>query len=87
MLDTIPIFLETYTTGITELDALELEGEEEGTSYLSNINEVPDFIDEPPVEVGVGEVSPAIFSIYAFLSLKVNFQQNPSRAEAIRAPV
>ncbi|KAF5388082.1 hypothetical protein D9615_000588 [Tricholomella constricta] len=35
-----------------ELDALALEEEEEGTSYLADLNKVPDFIDEPPVEVG-----------------------------------
>jgi len=35
-----------------ELDALQLEDEEESTSYLADINKVPDFIDEPPVEVG-----------------------------------
>lgn len=34
-----------------ELDALALEEEEEGTSYLADLNKVPDFIDEPPVEV------------------------------------
>jgi charged multivesicular body protein 5 len=36
----------------SELDALELETEEEGTSYLADINKVPDFIDEPPMELG-----------------------------------
>ncbi|KAK7061970.1 vacuolar protein sorting-associated protein 60 [Favolaschia claudopus] len=35
-----------------ELDALALEAEEEGTSYLADLNKVPDFVDEPPVEVG-----------------------------------
>ncbi|KAF8639942.1 hypothetical protein AX17_001192 [Amanita inopinata Kibby_2008] len=35
-----------------ELDALALEEEEEGTSYLVDLNKVPDFVDEPPVEVG-----------------------------------
>ncbi|KAJ2931718.1 hypothetical protein H1R20_g5507, partial [Candolleomyces eurysporus] len=35
-----------------ELDALALEQEEEGPSYLADLNKVPDFIDEPPVEVG-----------------------------------
>ncbi|KAG5342304.1 Charged multivesicular body protein 5 [Termitomyces sp. T112] len=35
-----------------ELDALALEEEEEGASYLADLNKVPDFIDEPPVEVG-----------------------------------
>ncbi|KAK0461931.1 vacuolar protein sorting-associated protein 60 [Desarmillaria tabescens] len=34
-----------------ELDALALEEEEEGTSYLADMNKVPDFIDEPPVEI------------------------------------
>jgi charged multivesicular body protein 5 len=34
------------------LDALALEEEEEGTSYLADLNKVPDFVDEPPVEVG-----------------------------------
>jgi len=33
-----------------ELDALALEEEEEGTSYLTDLNKAPDFIDEPPVE-------------------------------------
>jgi charged multivesicular body protein 5 len=35
-----------------ELDALQFEEEEESTSYLADINKLPDFIDEPPVEVG-----------------------------------
>jgi len=34
-----------------ELDALQFEEEEEGTSYLADINKVPDFVDEPPVEI------------------------------------
>jgi len=34
-----------------ELDALALEEEEEGTSYLADLNKVPDFVDEPPVEI------------------------------------
>ena len=36
----------------TELDALALEDEIEGPSYLADLNKVPDFIDEPPVELG-----------------------------------
>jgi hypothetical protein len=35
-----------------ELDALALETEEEVPSYLSDLNNVPDFVDEPPVELG-----------------------------------
>ncbi|KAG7449425.1 vacuolar protein sorting-associated protein 60 [Guyanagaster necrorhizus] len=35
-----------------ELDALALEEEEEGTSYLADMGKVPDFIDEAPVEIG-----------------------------------
>ncbi|KAG1755473.1 Snf7 family [Suillus lakei] len=34
-----------------ELDALQLEEEEEGPSYLSDLNKVPDFVDETPVEL------------------------------------
>lgn len=34
-----------------ELDALGMEDEEEGTSYLADLNKAPDFIDEAPVEV------------------------------------
>ncbi|KAH8830406.1 vacuolar protein sorting-associated protein 60 [Flagelloscypha sp. PMI_526] len=34
-----------------ELDALALEEEEEGPSYISDLNKAPDFIDEEPVEV------------------------------------
>lgn len=35
-----------------ELDALALEEEEEGPSYLADLNKVPDFVDEAPIEVG-----------------------------------
>jgi len=34
-----------------ELDALQLDEEEEGPSYLADLSKAPDFIDEPPVEV------------------------------------
>lgn len=34
-----------------ELDALQFEEEEEGPSYLADLNKAPDFIDEPPVEL------------------------------------
>ncbi len=48
-----------------ELDALALEEEEEGTSYLADMSKVPDFIDEPPVEIGeVGSFFPQMFSAY-----------------------
>ncbi|KAJ7752755.1 vacuolar protein sorting-associated protein 60 [Mycena maculata] len=43
-----------------ELDALQLEEEEEGTSYLSDLNKVPDFVDEPPVEVGESPAPQAV---------------------------
>jgi len=35
-----------------ELDALALEEDDEGTSYLADLNKVPDFVDEAPVDVG-----------------------------------
>lgn len=41
-----------------ELDALQFEEEEEGPSYLADLNKAPDFIDEPPVEIT--EVCPGI---------------------------
>ncbi|KAG2155002.1 Snf7 family [Suillus bovinus] len=34
-----------------ELDALQLEEEEEGPSYLADLNKVPDFVDETPIEI------------------------------------
>ncbi|KZS97619.1 HSPC177 protein [Sistotremastrum niveocremeum HHB9708] len=34
-----------------ELEALQLEEEEEGPSYLADMNRAPDFVDEEPVEV------------------------------------
>ena len=33
-----------------ELEQLALEAEDEGPSYLSDINKVPDFVDEAPLE-------------------------------------
>jgi hypothetical protein len=35
---------------LAELDALGLEEEDEGPSYLSELNKAPDFVDEAPVE-------------------------------------
>lgn len=46
---------------IVELDALQLEEEEEGPSYLSDLNKIPDFVDEAPVEIS--EVRPMINSL------------------------
>jgi hypothetical protein len=49
------------------LDALAIEEEEEGPSYLADLNKVPDFIDEAPVEVG--EVSfHVVFNLCRFLT-------------------
>ncbi|KAG6878594.1 hypothetical protein C0993_003049 [Termitomyces sp. T159_Od127] len=39
-----------------ELDALALEEEEEGASYLADLNKVPDVIEEPPVEAAEAPV-------------------------------
>lgn len=38
-------------TVLVELDALQFEEEEEGPSYLADLNKVPDFVDDPPVEL------------------------------------
>ncbi|KAI0921592.1 hypothetical protein AcW1_004481 [Taiwanofungus camphoratus] len=43
-----------------ELDALELEEDEEGTSYLADLNKAPDFIDEAPTELGETEPKEAV---------------------------
>ncbi|OCH92139.1 hypothetical protein OBBRIDRAFT_751785 [Obba rivulosa] len=43
-----------------ELDALELEDEEEGASYLADLNKAPDFIDEAPVELNETEYKEAV---------------------------
>lgn len=34
----------------SELDALQFEEEEEGPSYLADLNKAPDFVDEAPME-------------------------------------
>ena len=65
---------------VPELDALELDAEEEGPSYLSNINAVPDFIDEAPVE----EVRIAVH--FKFRELTA-IRQAVSRPEAVKATV
>ncbi|KAI0042255.1 vacuolar protein sorting-associated protein 60 [Auriscalpium vulgare] len=41
-----------------ELDALALDEEEEGPSYLADISKAPDFIDEPPLELGETHATP-----------------------------
>lgn len=48
------------TKSTSELDALALDEEEEGTSYLADLNKVPDFVDEPPVELGEVCVPPSV---------------------------
>ena len=56
----VSVLLVTHLTVLPELDALALEEDEEGPSYLADLNKVPDFIDEPPV--AVGEVCDNFFS-------------------------
>ncbi|THV08328.1 hypothetical protein K435DRAFT_740359 [Dendrothele bispora CBS 962.96] len=43
-----------------ELDALQLEEEEEGSSYLTDMNKVPDFVDEPPMELSESPAPEAV---------------------------
>ncbi|KAF9651265.1 Snf7-domain-containing protein [Thelephora ganbajun] len=54
-----------------ELDALALEEEETGPSYLADLNKAPDFIDEPPVEVA--EVCPGFALASDILVIDVPF--------------
>ena len=44
----VPIYLAQGLNA--ELDALGMEEEEEGSSYLADLNKAPDFIDEAPIE-------------------------------------
>ena len=66
---------------LLELDALALEEDEEGTSYLADLDKVPDFIDEPPV--AVGEVCDTLFTLPKHRLLWL--EQTPVREEAIKA--
>ncbi|KAJ7241899.1 hypothetical protein B0H12DRAFT_1023917 [Mycena haematopus] len=63
-----------------ELDALALEGEEEGTSYLADLNKVPDFVDEPPVEVGEVSALPSVIKV----SCNNVTLQSPAPAQAVK---
>lgn len=56
----------------SELEALELEGEEEGPSYLQDVSAMPDFVDEAPVEVG--EVSALLFFLFCACSVLIPWQ-------------
>lgn len=44
-----------------ELDALQLDEEDEGASYLADISKVPDFVDEPPMEMSEVRVNGSKF--------------------------
>lgn len=46
-----------------ELDALQLEEDEEGGSYLADLNKVPDFVDEPPVKQTEPAVKEAVETV------------------------
>lgn len=59
----------------SELDALGLEEEEEGPSYLSELNKAPDFVDEAPVE----EVLSLIFMIRLTLTF---FRRHQGRRQS-----
>jgi hypothetical protein len=50
-----------------ELDALGLEEEEEGPSYLSELNKAPDFVDEAPVEEVIISLSRSIGCLYVYI--------------------
>lgn len=64
----------------SELEALSLEAEEEGPSYLADLNKVPDFIDEPPVEVGEVRIS----TLKRWSEVLTMLQETPGRPEAIK---
>ena len=70
-------------TWVIELDALELDVEEEGPSYLSDLNKVPDFIDEPPVEVSEVRMLCAFCCSLMLMLLP----QTPEQKEAVKTTV
>ena len=68
-----------YIYRLLELDALQLEEEEEGPSYLADLNKVPDFIDEPPVEVGeVSKIHSIGYALLACLLTAAILYRHPS---------
>ena len=62
-----------------ELDALALEVEEEGPSYLADLNKAPDFIDEPPVEVTDVRVSTIVVSVFIDIFRRLRRRKQSSR--------
>src|SRR5689334_9615305 len=66
---------------LPELDALALEQEEEGPSYLADLNKVPDFVDEPPVEVN--EVCIYLVScLFQIISWLVLIRHQPDKKQS-----
>jgi hypothetical protein len=61
-----------------ELDALALEEEEEGPSYLADLNKVPDFVDEAPIEMG--EVSSTPFASMLEYSAECSVDASKTRS-------
>ena len=60
-----------------------MDEEEEGTSYLADINQAPDFIDEPPLEATEVRISKSlpilpVLTLYITHSL-LRSAQKPSR--------
>ena len=60
-----------------ELDALGLEDEEEGTSYLADLNKAPDFIDEAPVELTEVRISNLLPNLCSLRVLYIAISGNP----------
>lgn len=44
--------IQIFISDVEELDALELEEEDGGASYLTDLNKAPDYIDEEPLDIG-----------------------------------
>ena len=59
------------TCFVLELDALALEEEEEGPSYLADLNKVPDFVDEAPIEVGAVSLITFFLQVCSSIALTV----------------
>lgn len=61
-----------------ELEALELEEEDESTSYLADLNKTPDYVDEEPVEMG--EVRPLSSLLYSTRQTDMPILENQGAA-------
>ena len=68
-----------------------MEDEEEGTSYLADINQAPDFIDEPPLEATEVRISQSLPKLpvltLCIIHSRLRSAQKPSRPLSTLPPI